>query len=73
MSDFELIATSAVGLEAVVARELKALGYEPSITQTGRIAFHADEAEFLPLCQFLSLHLASTPETRPLRISTFGW
>jgi lactate dehydrogenase-like 2-hydroxyacid dehydrogenase len=26
--------------------------------------FHADEAEFLPLCQFLSLHLASTPETR---------
>jgi len=40
----ELIATSAVGLEAVVAREIKALGYETAITQTGRIVFNADEA-----------------------------
>ncbi|HJT31544.1 MAG TPA: bifunctional 23S rRNA (guanine(2069)-N(7))-methyltransferase RlmK/23S rRNA (guanine(2445)-N(2))-methyltransferase RlmL [Pirellulales bacterium] len=39
-----LLATSAVGLEAVVARELKALGYEPRIVQTGRIAFAGDEA-----------------------------
>ncbi|HEX7377932.1 MAG TPA: bifunctional 23S rRNA (guanine(2069)-N(7))-methyltransferase RlmK/23S rRNA (guanine(2445)-N(2))-methyltransferase RlmL [Pirellulales bacterium] len=44
MSDFQLIATSAVGLEAVVARELKALGYETKIRQTGRIAFAGDEA-----------------------------
>jgi 23S rRNA (guanine2445-N2)-methyltransferase / 23S rRNA (guanine2069-N7)-methyltransferase len=43
MSDLQLIATSAVGLEAVVARELKALGYEATIRQTGRIAFAADE------------------------------
>ena len=44
MSQLSLLATSAVGLEAVVARELKALGYEPRITQTGRIAFSGDEA-----------------------------
>jgi 23S rRNA (guanine2445-N2)-methyltransferase / 23S rRNA (guanine2069-N7)-methyltransferase len=40
----QLIATSTVGLEAVVARELKGLGYEPKIPQTGRIAFAADES-----------------------------
>ncbi|HEV3006883.1 MAG TPA: bifunctional 23S rRNA (guanine(2069)-N(7))-methyltransferase RlmK/23S rRNA (guanine(2445)-N(2))-methyltransferase RlmL [Pirellulales bacterium] len=44
MATLELIATSAVGLEAVVAREIKALGFEPTITQTGRIVFRADEA-----------------------------
>ena len=44
MAELELIATSAVGLEAVVAREIKSLGYETAITQTGRIAFRADEA-----------------------------
>ncbi|HEX5443051.1 MAG TPA: bifunctional 23S rRNA (guanine(2069)-N(7))-methyltransferase RlmK/23S rRNA (guanine(2445)-N(2))-methyltransferase RlmL [Pirellulales bacterium] len=44
MSRVELLATSAVGLEAVVARELKALGYGPRIVQTGRIAFSGDEA-----------------------------
>lgn len=42
MAQFDLLATSAVGLEAVVARELKALGYEPRIVQTGRIAFTGD-------------------------------
>jgi putative N6-adenine-specific DNA methylase len=44
MSELQLIATSAVGIEAVVARELKALGYEPKIRQTGRIAFAGDES-----------------------------
>lgn len=44
MPQLDLLATSAVGLEAVVARELKALGYEPRIVQTGRIAFSGDEA-----------------------------
>ena len=44
MSELQLIATSAVGLEAVVARELKSLGYEPKIRQTGRIAFAGDES-----------------------------
>lgn len=44
MHHLNLLATSAVGLEAVVARELKALGYAPRIVQTGRIAFAGDEA-----------------------------
>ena len=43
MPELQLIATSAVGLEAVVARELKALGYEAKIPQTGRIVFAGDE------------------------------
>lgn len=34
-----LIATSAAGLEAVVSRELSALGYDNQILSTGRIAF----------------------------------
>ncbi|HEX7448847.1 MAG TPA: bifunctional 23S rRNA (guanine(2069)-N(7))-methyltransferase RlmK/23S rRNA (guanine(2445)-N(2))-methyltransferase RlmL [Pirellulales bacterium] len=42
MHRLNLLATSAVGLEAVVAREIKALGYEPRIAQTGRIAFAGD-------------------------------
>jgi len=37
-----LIATSTFGLEAVVARELEALGYSPRIVSSGRIAFDAD-------------------------------
>ena len=39
-----LIATSAFGLEAVVARELRALGYEDLRVTDGRIAFEADAA-----------------------------
>lgn len=38
----ELIATSTFGLEAVVARELRNLGYEPQITQPGRVEFVGD-------------------------------
>ncbi len=49
MTDFpatlELIATSAFGLEAVVARELQALGYETKIVQPGRVLFHGSEAD----------------------------
>ncbi len=37
--NLDLIATSAFGLEAVVARELAALGYEGRVPQTGRIEF----------------------------------
>ncbi len=40
----DLIATSTFGLEAVVARELQHLGYEPKILQSGRILFSADAA-----------------------------
>ena len=39
-----LIATSTFGLEAVVARELDALGYPARIVSVGRIAFEGDEA-----------------------------
>jgi len=42
--ELDLIVTSAFGLEAVVTRELAALGYEAKPTQTGRIAFRADES-----------------------------
>lgn len=38
----DLIATSTFGLEAVVARELEALGYPARITQTGRLEFSGD-------------------------------
>ena len=41
---FRLIATSAFGLEAVVARELHALGYEAKTVRPGRIAFAGDAA-----------------------------
>ena len=41
----DLIATSAFGLEAVVARELQGLGYETKIIQPGRILFHGGEAD----------------------------
>ncbi|MDP6553062.1 MAG: bifunctional 23S rRNA (guanine(2069)-N(7))-methyltransferase RlmK/23S rRNA (guanine(2445)-N(2))-methyltransferase RlmL [Pirellulaceae bacterium] len=40
----DLIATTAFGLEAVVRRELKALGYEGTIVGPGRILFSADDA-----------------------------
>ena len=40
---FQLIATAAFGLEAVVVRELTALGYEPKVTRPGRIEFTGDE------------------------------
>lgn len=40
----DLIATSTFGLEAVAARELKALGYEPKIFQAGRVLFQGDES-----------------------------
>ena len=39
MKKFDLIATSTAGLEAVVSRELKDLGYAPKILSSGRIAF----------------------------------
>ena len=38
----DLIATSTFGLEAVVARELQSLGYEPKIIQPGRVLFAGD-------------------------------
>ncbi len=39
---FTLVATAAFGLEAIVVRELKALGYEAKVTRPGRIGFRGD-------------------------------
>jgi putative N6-adenine-specific DNA methylase len=44
MSQLELIATARFGLEAVVARELKQLGYGDQTVEDGRVTFLADEA-----------------------------
>ena len=40
----ELIATAASGTEALVKRELAALGYEARTVTPGRLLFRADEA-----------------------------
>lgn len=44
MPKLELIATTAFGLEAVVGRELKQLGYDDQTIEDGRVTFAADEA-----------------------------
>lgn len=44
MANIQLIATSAFGLEAIVAREIKALGYDQSRVENGKIYFTADQA-----------------------------
>lgn len=40
----KLLATAAFGLEAVVVRELQALGYTARVEQPGRVAFSGDDA-----------------------------
>lgn len=44
MVTYELIATAAFGLEAVVAKELKELGYADQMVENGRVTFRGDEA-----------------------------
>lgn len=48
MSRFQLIATTAFGLEAVVSRELKELGYTDQQVLDGRVKFMGDE---LAICR----------------------
>ncbi|RCW64952.1 THUMP domain-containing class I SAM-dependent RNA methyltransferase [Saliterribacillus persicus] len=43
MASFTLIATAAMGLESIVAREVKALGYEDVIVENSRVIFKGDE------------------------------
>ena len=43
-SSLELIATAAFGLEAVVSRELAALGYSDQIVEDGRVQFQGDRS-----------------------------
>ncbi|PIC63185.1 RNA methyltransferase [Sporosarcina sp. P13] len=42
MSDYKLVATAAMGLESIVASEVKDLGYECQ-TENGKVYFHGDE------------------------------
>ncbi|MBL0928114.1 MAG: class I SAM-dependent methyltransferase [Phycisphaerales bacterium] len=44
MSAFDLIATTRSGLEAVVSRELSAMGHEPRTLSVGRVLFRGDDA-----------------------------
>jgi putative N6-adenine-specific DNA methylase len=44
MDRIDLIATAPMGLEALVARELKALGYEDQAVENGRVIFRGDLA-----------------------------
>jgi putative N6-adenine-specific DNA methylase len=48
MSKVEIIATSTFGLEAVVAREVKQLGYENASVENGKVTFTADK---LAICR----------------------
>ena len=41
----ELLATSTMGLESVVSRELKELGYEPKNIEVGRTLFTGSERD----------------------------
>lgn len=43
MSRIQLIATATFGIEAVVGRELKWLGYEDQLVENGRVTFSGDE------------------------------
>lgn len=43
MAKIELIATAPMGLEAIVAREIKDLGYDEMTVENGRVTFLADE------------------------------
>lgn len=43
MSRIELIATAPMGLEAVVAREVKQLGYDEVAVENGKVTFAGDE------------------------------
>ena len=44
-ADYTLVATAAFGLESVVARELKALGYEETTIENGRVSFFGSDRD----------------------------
>jgi len=43
MAKIELIATAAFGLESIVARELKKLGYDELVVENGKVTFKTDQ------------------------------
>lgn len=45
MTKYELIATTPMGLEAVLSRELKNLGYEDQLVENGRVTFYGTEKD----------------------------
>ena len=45
MAKYTLIATSSFGLEAVVAQELKSLGYQDLTLENGRVTFMGNEED----------------------------
>ncbi len=45
MTEYTLVATAAFGLESVVARELKALGYEKASVENGRVSFSGSDMD----------------------------
>ena len=45
MAELHLVATAASGLEAIVVRELKQLGYNPKILRPGRVSFTGTESD----------------------------
>lgn len=49
MTKIELIATATFGLEAIVAREVKDLGYGEALTENARVTFSADVGA-IPRC-----------------------
>lgn len=48
MKPFKLIATAPMGLEAIVARELKQLGYDDLQVENGRVTFSGD---YIDICR----------------------
>lgn len=48
MSEIQLIATCPMGLEAILAREIRDLGYENTTVENGRVNFTGDE---LAICR----------------------
>ena len=67
--ELELIATAASGTEAVVRRELAALGYEARTTSPGRLMFRADASAiaranlWLRSGERVLIHMGSFPAT----------
>ncbi len=69
MSQYRIIATAAFGLESIVARELKKLGYENLSTENGRVSFTGDETDiarcniWLRCADRVLIEMASFPAT----------
>lgn len=50
---YKIIATTTFGLEAITAKELKALGYEDLVVENGKVTFEGDEMD-IAIC---NIHL----------------